>query len=294
MSVSLLTYLPPAKIVVPSYELSGNATADDLRVHINVAPGTVGQNTFTVSLSSNGQPVKAVKEALLRFTPAKSGVPPSEAQLLARGDGSYSVKGSYLSLPSEWQLQVVIRRQAKFDSFANFSFAVLAPGQQRQSAGTQNMAGAVILLDGLLFGLAMWGFSGRRLLPLGASGVLSLVLVVGGLYFVRRPASAGSEQANPIVPDAKSVAAGQALYDSHCVPCHGTGGKGDGPLGLTLIPRPADLTIHAVPGVHSDAQLFEWITDGFPGSAMPAWKSSLSDTDRWNLVNFIRTLAPKN
>jgi hypothetical protein len=51
--------------------------------------------------------------------------------------------------------------------------------------------------------------------------------------------------------------------------------------------------MHAVPGVHPDAQLFEWISDGFPGSRMPAFRASLSDTDRWHLVNFIRTLAPK-
>jgi mono/diheme cytochrome c family protein len=83
------------------------------------------------------------------------------------------------------------------------------------------------------------------------------------------------------------------LFTVHCVPCHGASGKGDGPLGLVLNPRPADLTLHAIPGVHTDAQLFEWITNGFPGSRMPAFKSMLSDTDRWNLVNFIRTLAPK-
>jgi mono/diheme cytochrome c family protein len=58
-------------------------------------------------------------------------------------------------------------------------------------------------------------------------------------------------------------------------------------------PRPADLTQHAIPGVHTDAQLYEWLTNGFPGTRMPAFGSTLSDTDRWNLVNFIRTLAPK-
>jgi hypothetical protein len=46
-------------------------------------------------------------------------------------------------------------------------------------------------------------------------------------------------------------------------------------------------------GIHTDAQLFEWISNGFPGSSMPPFKASLSDTDRWHLVNFIRSLAPQ-
>ena len=72
--------------------------------------------------------------------------------------------------------------------------------------------------------------------------------------------------------------------------CHGTTGKGDGPVGLTLNPRPADLTVHTKPGIHPDGQLFEWITNGYPHSAMPAFGQRLSEIDRWNLVNYIRTL----
>ena len=92
MSVSLLTYLPPARIIPPSFDLDGSALAGDLSVTIKISPGTVGQNTFTVHLTSGGKPVQAVKEALLRFTPSQSNVPPSEAQLLAVGNGDYSVK----------------------------------------------------------------------------------------------------------------------------------------------------------------------------------------------------------
>jgi mono/diheme cytochrome c family protein len=122
---------------------------------------------------------------------------------------------------------------------------------------------------------------------------LALLLVILGLVYLTRPLPSSIGQANPVLPDAKSIAAGQALFSANCAPCHGASGKGDGPLGLTLNPRPADLTFHAIPGVHTDAQLFDWITNGFPGSRMPAWKNIISDTDRWNLVNFIRTLAPK-
>ncbi len=98
---------------------------------------------------------------------------------------------------------------------------------------------------------------------------------------------------NPVPADAASIAAGQALYQENCLPCHGPKGKGDGPAGLALNPHPADLTLHAIPGVHTDGQLYEWITNGYPGSAMPAFQRKLTDEQRWSLVNFIRTLAPQ-
>ncbi len=165
LSVSLLTYLPPAKITPPSFDLNNSINADDLHVSINISPGTVGQNTFTVKLTSNGQPVDNVKETLLRFTPGQQNVSPSEAQLLGQGGGIYSTKGSYLSLPGNWQVQVVVRRENKFDTFANFNFSVTPPGANRESALTPNFAGGMILLDGLLFALAMLPLGGNRALP---------------------------------------------------------------------------------------------------------------------------------
>ncbi len=292
-SVSLLTYLPPAKVTPPSFDLTGSATVNDLHIDLKISPGFVGQNTFSLQLTSNGQPVQSVKQALLRFTPAQGSVPPSEIQLLGQGNGTYSVKGSNLSLPSNWQVQVVVRRENKFDAYANFNFQVGAPGSSSESPYTPRVAGALLLLNGLLLGLIWFPKQRRFTLRLGGASLLVLVLLAEGIFVVTRPISNINSQANPIPPDAQSIAAGKAIYETHCVECHGKDGKGDGPLGKTLIPRPADFTVHAVPGVHTDAQLFEWITNGFPGSAMPAWKSKLSDTDRWDLVNFLRTFAPQ-
>lgn len=96
---------------------------------------------------------------------------------------------------------------------------------------------------------------------------------------------------NPIPAGPESIQAGQALYAQNCLPCHGEQGRGDGPAGLALNPRPADLTEHTVPGLHPDWQLFEWITNGTPGSAMPAFGDRLSEEERWHLVNFIRTFG---
>lgn len=291
--VSVLTYLPPAKITPPSTDLTGSASADDLQIDLAISPGYVGQNTFTVNVTSNGQPVTSVKEALLRFTASQGNIPPSDVQLIGQGDGTYVTKGSYLSLPSNWQVQAIVRRENKFDEYANFNFSVNNPGTNSQDAATPRFAGGLTMLVGLLFGYFMLTMTRKPALRFGAGGLISLLMLGMGFVYLMRPVTATNSQANPVLPDAKSIAAGHVLYTNYCVPCHGVFGKGDGPVGLTLNPRPADLSYHAIPGVHTDAQLFEWITNGFPGSRMPAWKNVISDTDRWNLVNFIRTLAPK-
>jgi copper transport protein len=98
---------------------------------------------------------------------------------------------------------------------------------------------------------------------------------------------------NPVPATDASLLSGKSFYEQNCLPCHGPQGKGDGPAGLALRPPPADLTIHTAPGVHPDGQLFEWITNGYPGSAMPAFSKLLTEEQRWNLVNYIRTLARK-
>jgi mono/diheme cytochrome c family protein len=151
----------------------------------------------------------------------------------------------------------------------------------------------LLLLIGLLCGLLAFTLKAKAGLRLGIGLPATLLLVGLGMYHLSRPISPGIDQANPIPPNAESIAAGQALFMAKCAPCHGDTGLGDGPIGIALNPRPADLRQHAIPGIHTDAQLFEWITNGFPGSQMPAFSTTLSDTDRWHLVNFIRTLAPK-
>ena len=292
-SVSLLTYLPPARITPRTLELTETQYVDDLKTEISISPGLVGQNTFMLKLSSKGAPVQSVKNALLRFTSHQGNIPPSEIQLIGQGNGVYTAKGTYLSLPGHWQVQAVVRRENKFDAFANFDFTVNSPGAGDESSTIPREAGALLILIGLLFGLNLMPLSARPLIRFGVGGLVTLSILGAGLFNVTRPLAAKDGNVNPIPPNSESISAGQAAYTVHCVSCHGETGKGDGPLGVALNPRPADLSAHAVPGVHTDAQLYEWITNGFPGSAMPAWKTRLSDTDRWNLVNFIRTLAPR-
>lgn len=89
---------------------------------------------------------------------------------------------------------------------------------------------------------------------------------------------------------AASIAHGLRLYRENCAACHGVNGYGDGPAGQMLRPRPADLTAKHT-GDHTAGDLFWWLGHGIPGSAMPGFADRLSDTDRWDLINFLRTLS---
>jgi mono/diheme cytochrome c family protein len=73
--------------------------------------------------------------------------------------------------------------------------------------------------------------------------------------------------------------------------CHGAKGDGAGPAALALNPRPSDFTQHMVPGRHTDGQIFLWIRDGYPRTAMPAWGARLSEEQIWQLVVYVRAFG---
>jgi len=105
----------------------------------------------------------------------------------------------------------------------------------------------------------------------------------------RAPASADANK-NPIKGDAASAQAGQKLYLQQCTPCHGSRGRGDGDAAAGLSKAPANHTSDQVQGL-SDGALYWMITNG--NIPMPAY-NAMSVTQRWQLVDFIRTLARKH
>jgi mono/diheme cytochrome c family protein len=105
----------------------------------------------------------------------------------------------------------------------------------------------------------------------------------------KAPPSAANRP-NPLAGNANATAAGQKLYVANCVTCHGPAGKGDGPGAAALEKKPADLTARIRAGA-TDGELFWKISEG--RSPMISWKGSLSETQRWELVNYIKSLAGK-
>lgn len=94
---------------------------------------------------------------------------------------------------------------------------------------------------------------------------------------------------NP-VPRATGGTEGKKVFETNCVLCHGQAGKGDGPAGVALNPKPADLTSKTVQA-QTDGELFWKISTG--RGAMPSWQT-LPEKDRWSVVDFIRSLGGKN
>lgn len=96
---------------------------------------------------------------------------------------------------------------------------------------------------------------------------------------------------NPVPRDTESVEAGRKLYQRHCAGCHGPGGKGDGSLALSG-GTPSDLTDDTWEHGSSDGEIFTVIRDGV-SSDMLGYKDKLDEKQIWQLVNFIRSIGPK-
>lgn len=96
---------------------------------------------------------------------------------------------------------------------------------------------------------------------------------------------------NPIEADADSIERGRILYSVHCAQCHGAAADGNGPVAPFLVnKKPANLTLEATQ-TKSDGTLFLTISNGVP-EAMPALNENLNIRERWDLVNYLRTVAP--
>src|SRR5881396_1593290 len=122
---------------------------------------------------------------------------------------------------------------------------------------------------------AVWRFGGRAV-------VLAVILAASPL--ARLPA--------------QDTTAGKTVYAKWCAGCHGDNGAGDGVAAKRMIPPPRDFTagLYQIRSTASgelptDADLMRSIDDGLPGTAMPGWKTRLSDRERRDVLAYIKTFS---
>jgi mono/diheme cytochrome c family protein len=80
---------------------------------------------------------------------------------------------------------------------------------------------------------------------------------------------------------------GSEVFRTWCTPCHGGGGKGDGPVAMRGFPAPPPLTSQTSIAM-KDGQMFHLISYG--QNNMPGYASQISPEDRWKAVVYVRSL----
>ena len=151
--------------------------------------------------------------------------------------------------------------------------------------------GALVAV-GVAVTLAILGSVWRRIrwLAFGASVIIvTLSLPHLDLLFVQ--AYPTSFFISPTEFAATAIVHGAKLFATNCTTCHGTGGRGDGPVAKSLPVPPADLTAEHF-WAHSDGELFWYISHGFETPdglvSMPGFGGVLSSEARWDLIDFLR------
>ena len=94
------------------------------------------------------------------------------------------------------------------------------------------------------------------------------------------------EIVNPYNGNQIAAQKGEMLFQKLCWTCHGKSGLGDGPAGKNLKPQPKNFRLNSVQD-QSDGELYWKISNG-KGMMLP-YKHSLSEEQRWQLVNYIRS-----
>ena len=312
LCAAALTQLPPPKEAAygppPPITLEAQDSGLTLTVTITSPGGLLAPSRAALSiLDAQGQPPPDAR-VILRPETMEEEVRVPAVNATARGDGRYDAE-IFFSLRGRWDLLAIVRRKGQEDAVARFAlmlgdsgFSRIDPDAPRatrlslsaawagQATRRQVLIGAGLALASCV--LAGIGACRRRWAEVGMA--LGL-LVVAWLYVwpaLAVDATPATLRRNPIAADAKSLAAGRALFGENCAICHGARGR---PSPLDLTP---DLSMYAVNldltgdhmAQHTDGDLFWWLTRGIPDTPMPAYGESLNDEERWHLVNYIRSL----
>jgi mono/diheme cytochrome c family protein len=135
----------------------------------------------------------------------------------------------------------------------------------------------------------------NALLVIVAGTFLAVSVVIGNLSIAQSQEGGAVSAKINAPPNEEDIEAGKSVYFIKCVWCHGEAGAGDGPGADRLWPRPRSFVEgtfkirHTGSGeLPTDDDLFQTVTHGLPGSAMPSWEGILSDQERRQVIQFVK------
>jgi copper transport protein len=308
-----LTGLPPASsLPLEGKPFSEARQVGDLAAMLEITPNQAGENRIAVHLHDRqGRPQDNLR-AQITLTMLDMEMGARTVELPLESAGRYSASGSQLSMPGRWQAELGVQGLGGSEERQQYSLAVgQAPGVYRPAFSPAYILVLMVrdpdrqqdapinprlasTLAALVAAGAILSYARRARRP--ARGRLIRVTAFTFLAFGLALGTATVAEAyrkslpNPVPADGASLARGQQVYFANCAACHGVTGRGDGPAGRTLRPRPADFRVHMAAG-HTDRQLFDWITRGVEDTPMPAFGAILSEQEQWDSINYIRTFA---
>jgi copper transport protein len=315
---AILTGLAPARDELArraSGETSGpvdrQVNANGLNARIQISPSVLGVNRLAVQLPDTDPSQVERVQLTLTYLDSELGSQPVVLPQSSSAPDTWETTSPLLSQAGSWQAEMLVRRTGQDDARTALRFVVSAPVGSPQPAPTASSAYPLLpspmislayVLMAIGVGVVVYALvraireprrrrAFQRQAALVGAGVV--MLASGGYVYAAENRNGEPLDVvnirDPVPPDAQSLAIGKDVYTTYCETCHGETGRGDGPSGLRLVPRPADLRIHTAPGVHTDGELYYWVAYGFPNSAMPAWKEhGLTDQQIWSVINYAR------
>jgi mono/diheme cytochrome c family protein len=253
LAVGVMTTSQPAKDAWAELTrgVAVEQRAEDLRLRLRVNPATPGFNGFSLRIDDrNGRPVVGANKVALILSHLEHEMGENEVVLEPQGGGLYAAETGLASMVGKWRAEALVRRDGRDDVRAAFDFTLEDPALSVVAQPDQA-------------GQAGQAYTGTPVAPAAARQIR-----------------------NPVPPTEASLAQGRQIYQQNCMVCHGVGGRGDGPAARTLRPPPADLAQHVA--AHTEGELWWWITNGVAGTPMPAWRTVLSDVERWHVLNYIK------
>lgn len=288
---ALLGATPPPQpdLVRDNLSLTASADLGELEVTATVSPGGVGVNTIDVLLTANGNPVQGddLNRVRIRAAQPERDWRSSWLALDPAGDGLYVGAGGEFERAGAWWLIIEIERGTTIRR------AVFPVTIREEAALNQARPPSVVqlVLLGLVMGAVVIALmpAARRVvsklelnpavvtIALGSAVATALIVAVG-LYLGERAAVEYDLVVNPpprvvnlVMLDEESLARGRERMAAAC-------GWESAPDWVELLRRLPRLR---------DEELYAAVSDGW--RALPACGASLSDTERWDIVNFVRS-----
>jgi copper transport protein len=294
--VVLTTVASPIKLVDESRSVS------DITVHLTGAITLTTDDRLSIYVLGNSgiqRVIVGVSES-----PASAGIPDSdrfEAEQGVSNPSQWSFSALRLPYPAIWDVEITVRRAGVEDVIAPFRVDTstwIAEQPRSSSRGWEPVSGPISVIALVLLAMVVlvggWFYirrSGPIQPAIGAVIVVALVAIAAGFVIqATQRLSIKTPDHDLAVPEDASAAQGEQLFGMMCASCHGPAGEGLDEISPNHQHGSGTSLIDAATKRRSEGDLYWVLSNGAAATDMPAYDLALPETDRWNLIAYLRQI----